>query len=970
MPYFTHLRKKSSFAVVETGDKLYIDGQGYNPDTLKPVIGAEFDVFSPTANAHDFFDFGTPVVCLPRTSVICSASLVQSKASGKNRVFDSTVYFSGQNYGTVAVLKTASGYVMSCKQDPSATSKTQDRFLFLDQSFLAYQQSGDVTMNEGTEVAPYRLATMFWSQGSDSDPVLGFNSRYLNNSTATSNNRFTLSGDTSTYTRADAEKNNIQQLFFHDPSKVFSADGLSLVGKMPINSSGLSQPEIYAVQPSDGIKASVQCDFPLEKFWFRRGENSYRGMAAITTDKTGKYLYSAADYVSGGTHRLSKYETETGKHLLSKEIGMSSYAEDMFTDTSGNVYVVSSNGIELIKYDSNLEKVWGVRFNVGNVSYVKGGFADDDGTIYVAGPTNFSGGTRDAHISAISSSGAVLWSKRYGTNNSGENWSSDVCQDRSNSSYIYVCGAIGVMKLQKSDGSIVWRKKYTGAGSNTRVRSDSLGNVYLIGNNNKIFKLNSSGDYVWGRSYDASIYDFFEIEITSDNEIYIAGRASTASVEAGGFVLIRLDPGGSSVWQRKIQQSSYQPPNALGLHVDKYKNIHVQGFFPTLSSVGLGFWSAKLPSDGSGTGTYGDLSYESIYYSFGDVSSGTVNSGMPGSYSPTAATIAGYSSSSASDIAATSYPVSVTSSSVYNKYVGGLFSNAIWETSFYGLGPLFFVPATKPFADEAFSLVFGRFAPYTSPFMVKGITATISNPQSLSLLSNYDSENRCVRPFLFKNDSSQLMLGVVDQYTGTNSTKNRSSLMLFSVGSTALEDSITLTYLQRIDLSDGGTGFITSVTPVDDTQRSWVVNYGDKAKLYTWSQASNFTLTNTYGWGRSGQVDSYGIDSRGRLWYTTGDVLSYIPLKADPATVDTSLRAYFDSSAYTYTGTPISSNLYVSAYSLDGGREQRSVTVTLGGGSVRFADGTTTKTVTTSGSGDLALPITVLGSGIFQAKLS
>lgn len=85
----------------------------------------------------------------------------------------------------------------------------------------------------------------------------------------------------------------------------------------------------------------------------------------------------------------------------------------------------------------------------------------------------------------------------------------------------------------------------------------------------------------------------------------------------------------------------------------------------------------------------------------------------------------------------------------------------------------------------------------------------------------------------------------------------------------------------------------------------------------------------------------------------------------EPSGAAVNITVGFQSSAYTYTGATISSNVIVNAYNTAGARVALSVTLTRDTTNFDFA-GSPSTVVTTSTSADTLVPISVFGTGLLS----
>lgn len=111
---------------------------------------------------------------------------------------------------------------------------------------------------------------------------------------------------------------------------------------------------------------------------------------------------------------------------------------------------------------------------------------------------------------------------------------------------------------------------------------------------------------------------------------------------------------------------------------------------------------------------------------------------------------------------------------------------------------------------------------------------------------------------------------------------------------------------------------------------------------------------------------SIGVDSTGRIWIisTAGAINLFSPSIANTVNVA------FENTAITFAGSIINSNLIVSAFNVEGNRVATNVLLKIESNSAVFGDDTTSKTISTSASTDVSVPIKITGAGYIKVFAS
>jgi len=223
---------------------------------------------------------------------------------------------------------------------------------------------------------------------------------------------------------------------------------------------------------------------------------------------------------------------------------------------------------------------------------------------------------------------------------------------------------------------------------------------------------------------------------------------------------------------------------------------------------------------------------------------------------------------------------------------------------------------------------------------------------------------RNVRAWTFVDGGTKyLCVGVYEPGVTTTVPTTAINLYLWR-----LDSKTTSTFLQKLEL--GVAGRVRSFMPVDSTQKRLAVVYDDKITFYAWNSSTNWTFQSN----QSLQTQDVGVDTQGRVWAT--DIGSYAPgtpsgynyqslYVYEPSGAAVNITVSFQSSAYTYTGATISSNVIVNAYDTAGARVALSVTLTRDTTNFDFA-GSPSTVVTTSLVADTLVPISVFGTGLLS----
>ena len=295
---------------------------------------------------------------------------------------------------------------------------------------------------------------------------------------------------------------------------------------------------------------------------------------------------------------------------------------------------------------------------------------DSSGNVYVNGITNFTGGYDSMMIAKYNSSGTLQWQKTFGDSNTQERGHGITVDSSGN---VFVCGettkgmtSIGALVAKlNSSGDLQWQRTLDASQSQLfyDVVVDSSDNVYVGGYTTisgyqyyLAVKYNNSGTLQWQRAIGGSSTsdNGYSITIDSSDNVYIGGVSTGGGIGGYDSYLVKYNSSGTYQWQKALGISG-QSTNIRALASDSSDNVYITGwysnsyFFAKYNSSGTLQWQRSfggsgtdwsygisadgngnvyvvgqtsssgagsndillitVPSDGSGTGTYGSFTY-------------------------------------------------------------------------------------------------------------------------------------------------------------------------------------------------------------------------------------------------------------------------------------------------------------------------------------------------------------------------
>lgn len=353
---------------------------------------------------------------------------------------------------------------------------------------------------------------------------------------------------------------------------------------------------------------------------------------SVAVDSADNFCVGGQSTNSGTTDfQLAKYDN-AGVIQWQRRLGASgttNYGRSVATDSSNNVYACSriddatGRYLELAKYNSSGTIQWQKQLgNAGGPSAT--GYevtVDSSNNIYVTGETN-APGYAGILIAKYNSSGAVQWQRSL--RNVLGDYGHGVDTDSSGNVYVAGYGVnYGesnniIIAKYNSSGTIQWQRKLVTSNSEDAfgITVDSSGNSYITGTSNnsgtydiQILKYNSSGTIQFQRILGGSGQtDGKSIILDSSNNFYVLGSSLISSIFR--FQIAKYNSSGTIQWQRKLGSSSANS-TGFGISIDSTDNLYVCG--QTAVSGSTDFLIAKLPNDGSKTGTYSVGGYSFVY---------------------------------------------------------------------------------------------------------------------------------------------------------------------------------------------------------------------------------------------------------------------------------------------------------------------------------------------------------------------
>jgi len=357
-------------------------------------------------------------------------------------------------------------------------------------------------------------------------------------------------------------------------------------------------------------------------------EETASSIAIDSSDNPHVFGFTTSSGQGGFDFILAKYDT-AGSIQWQRTLGAADdeNGHSVAIDSSNNLYAfgyttsagAGSRDFLLAKYNSFGTLQWQVVLGGSGADFGRSVAIDSADNPYVFGWQNSAGaGSYDFLLAKYNSSGTLQWQRILG--GTGAEIGYSVAIDSSNNPYVLgYTTSTGegssdfLLAKYNSSGTIQWQRVLggTGAEEGQSIAFDSSDNVYVCGftdsegtNRDSVFlaKYNSSGTVQWQRILGGSdTEEGYSVAIDSLDNVYAFGITSSAGEGIDDCLIAKYNSSGTIQWQRVLGSSGFE--EGVSIAFDSLDNIYVLGE-TSAGADGDNFLFAKLPNDGSLTGTY------------------------------------------------------------------------------------------------------------------------------------------------------------------------------------------------------------------------------------------------------------------------------------------------------------------------------------------------------------------------------
>lgn len=353
---------------------------------------------------------------------------------------------------------------------------------------------------------------------------------------------------------------------------------------------------------------------PAGPFWIGLlGGSGYDDGYGVAVDGAGNMYVAGRSYTTGDGGQVAKYNASGVLQWQRRLAGISSlYA--VAVNASGDVFVTGDGAsrIPLAKYNTSGTLQWQYELYspTGSTAIGEGITVDASGNIYVSGQY-YNGSNYDYVLIKFNSSGTIQWQKGFGgTQDQG---AFSVAVNAAGDVWVHgkILASQTITVKYNSSGTVQWQRTLAGSTGTTgygcAVGSDD--SVYVCGTAGTtaryyVAKYTSAGGLSWQRML-SNAFSATSVALDSSDNVYVCGYSTSVG---GEIVVAKYSPSGTLQWQRSLGGSVNEYGEGIAVSGE---NLYVCGRSAPGSSNYFMF--AKLPTDGSKTGTYSVGSYSVTY---------------------------------------------------------------------------------------------------------------------------------------------------------------------------------------------------------------------------------------------------------------------------------------------------------------------------------------------------------------------
>lgn len=371
-----------------------------------------------------------------------------------------------------------------------------------------------------------------------------------------------------------------------------------------------------------------------ERYWIATiGSTAADYAEGVAVDSSGDIYVAGYSSINNTDAILTKQGPDG---LIKWQRSLSGTNTDLFhsvaIDNAGDVYVtgysnspssLSGDNILIVKYNSAGTLQWQRLIGGNNNDEGYSIDFDSNNDLYLGGYTNSFGGSVENFLLMKLSriDGSTIWARTL--SGSSSEYAYSVAVDSANG--IYITGYSSstgnpgtgnniVIAKYTTSGDLSWQKVLGSTGNDIgrSVAVDSGNNAYVLGYTDGavsgvtsfiLAKYNSASTLQWQRTLSGAPGSYgMAVAVDSLNNVYVSGYTYVVPNVGGEFLIAKYNSSGVIQWQRTLGGPSFDIN--LGMTIDSKDNLYVVGYTGSTGEGSADFIVAKLPPDGSLTGSY------------------------------------------------------------------------------------------------------------------------------------------------------------------------------------------------------------------------------------------------------------------------------------------------------------------------------------------------------------------------------
>lgn len=275
-------------------------------------------------------------------------------------------------------------------------------------------------------------------------------------------------------------------------------------------------------------------------------------------------------------------------------------AADVAVDKFENVYTVATsnqsgnNDMEFAKYSKNGSTLLQRRFGGAGSDQPNAVAVDNQNNFYIGGAPFLSGIGQRAYIAKYNENANPIWQRFIVGSAFGS-----IRRIKIDSAYnVYVGGSIdsrAYVAKYNSDGALLWQRRFTDATTSllNGLDIDAIGNVYISAIHGStrllVAKYNTDGIIQWQRTLgDQADFSFSLGGCAVDS----TGSVYSSASDSSGLVLVKYNTDGVLQWQKRLSSGGTQPNGSI--YTDQY-----DGVYAAFTSAAADWALAKYNSSGT-----------------------------------------------------------------------------------------------------------------------------------------------------------------------------------------------------------------------------------------------------------------------------------------------------------------------------------------------------------------------------------